>query len=223
MARPVSQGPPEPKASQRSNLGPGAYGVSPGAAVASPMASAGTKHANHAPEEASAALTAARARLAAERERNKRASEPPRRRAPGDTYRPTPTRAEANYTAVTRIIVARKEWDLSPVDQMSFDPFEPPGPVAPPVNTAPPSIVSVDDTFAVGSQLIGQQGGWSGSPTYRRTWLRGSTPIWAATGVSYVLTEEDVGSMIGMTVLAVNTGGQSTADAAPVGPVEVRK
>ena len=70
----------------------------------------------------------------------------------------------------------------------------------------PPSIVP-HDTLEVGHQLIGQQGTWSGSPTYVRQWFRGATPIPGATGVAYNLVDADLGAMIGMTVRAINAGG----------------
>jgi len=41
-----------------------------------------------------------------------------------------------------------KAWDLSPVDPWAFDPTQPPGPVARPVNTVPPSIVPLGSKSA---------------------------------------------------------------------------
>ena len=39
------------------------------------------------------------------------------------------------------------------------------------------------------------------------------------TGNAYNMVTDDVGSMIGCTVFATNTGGQASANALPVGPI----
>jgi hypothetical protein len=136
-------------------------------------------------------------------------------------WRPTPTREENNLMAAGELTMV-KLWDLSPIDQSSFDPFEPPGrpgpPVAPPVNNAPP-VITVLDTLELGEQLIGQVGVWSGSPTYARQWKRGALDIAGETGAAHTLVGADVGSMIGFTVTGTNAGGSMSADATEVGPV----
>ena len=80
-------------------------------------------------------LAKARASLAAARRkveglRAARAAEAKRwnrQLAEFQTWRPTPTRAE-NNALVDGELVMLKQWDLSPVDQQSFDPTEPPRP-----------------------------------------------------------------------------------------------
>lgn len=159
------------------------------------------------------------ARLEAERERNKRASEPPPRGAPGETYRATPTQGEADLARARGNPVPNKCWDLSPVDQASFDPT--PGPALPaaPTNSALP-FVTVLDTLEVGRQVVCSIGTWTGSPTTARQWLRNGASIWGATGVAYTLDYRDLGAQVGCTVRATNAGGSASANAVPVGPVE---
>jgi hypothetical protein len=66
-----------------------------------------------------------------------------------ETWRPTPSQSENDLTARTRQPVLIKQWDLSPIDESSFDPFdpfEPPGrplPPAAPANITPPAIISL--------------------------------------------------------------------------------
>ena len=43
--------------------------------------------------------------------------------------------------------------------------------------------------------------------TYTKQWLRGATAIAGQTGNAYNMVTDDVGSMIGCTVFATNTGG----------------
>ena len=90
-------------------------------------------------------------------------------------------------------------------------------PVDPPVNTAQPIIIG--NTFAVGEQLIGNNGSWTGSPTYSRTWHRDGAVIAGATTPGYTLVEADVGAMINTTIFATNAGGSSSAVSDEVGPV----
>ena len=120
-------------------------------------------------------LAQARQRLDGERARWARAAEPHARPGPGITWRPTPTLFEANTTAASGNPVMTKVWDTSPVDPWSFDPTQPPGLPALPVNTAPPVITALDGT-EVGDQLLTQVGMWTGGPTYARQWLRDGTP-----------------------------------------------
>jgi hypothetical protein len=166
-------------------------------------------------------LTKARPRRDAEIRR--RAAPPPPRyvRPPqGVTWRPTLSRAENDRVALDPTdVVLRKAWDTSPVDQSSFDPTQPPALVAPPVNTAPP-VIQLLTGLAVGDQLAGTIGAWTGTGIiYTRQWLRGSTPIAGATLPGSFLVAADVGLMIGLTLTATNTGGAGSASAVPVGPV----
>jgi hypothetical protein len=116
-----------------------------------------------------------------------------------------------------------KTWDLSPVDQSSFDPFEPPGrPVTPvaPVNVAPPAIVSLGGLLS-GDTLAGQGGSWSGTPTptLGRQWTSDGMDLDGETAPGYVLADEDIGAMIGLRVVGTNSAGSATAEAEAVGPI----
>jgi hypothetical protein len=88
-------------------------------------------------------------------------------------------------------------------------------------NTTPPQI-TVNTDLVVGSQLSCDNGSWSGSNiTYTKQWWRdtNATPIAGATGNNHTLVGADVGTFIGCTVTATNTGGSSSEDADPVGPI----
>jgi hypothetical protein len=111
-------------------------------------------------------MTQIRARLAAERQRIARAAEPRHLPPPGTLWRATPTRAECNTTAATGRPVMQKLWDLSPIDPWAFNGTEPPTALPPPpTNTVPPSI-ALFDGLAVGDQLAGQAGSWTGIASY---------------------------------------------------------
>jgi hypothetical protein len=161
-----------------------------------------------------------RQRLAAQRERDRLAAEP-RVRPPADaTWRPTPTpRENALKAADPAAITMPKLWDLSLVDPNSFDPSQPPSELpAAPVNTLPPAVVVLTD-LAVGSQLAGQLGTWTGSPTYARQWRRDGVDIAGATAAGYTLATADISAMIDFGVTATNAGGSTTADSDDVGPI----
>ena len=82
-----------------------------------------------------------------------------------EVTRPTPTPPECDLAAAG-VIAIPKDWDLSPVDESSFDPFEPPGrPLAPPQPTTAPTIMALTD-LVVGSTLVSTTGTWTGNPTY---------------------------------------------------------
>ncbi len=87
-----------------------------------------------------------------------------------------------------------------------------------PVNTTPPSITG---TPAEGQTLVGDDGGWTESPTsYTRQWLRDGGVISGATGNSLVLGSIDIGANITYRVVAINSYGNSDpAVSSPVGPV----
>ena len=88
-----------------------------------------------------------------------------------------------------------------------------------PVNTVAPSI---SGSPTQGGTLTGADGAWTsaaGAISYARQWLRGGVAISGATGAGYVLTADDVGSMIGYRVTATNSDGSTQTTSATVGPV----
>ena len=134
------------------------------------------------------------------------------------TTLPTPLQSENDVLGTTAgAITMLKQWDLSPVDQSSFDPTEPPGrPIGPPVNTVPPVITG---TPQVGQTLTVAVGTWSGSPTFTGQWFRGATPIAGAVGPTYNLVALDSGAIISAEITGTNANGSSTATSNSVGPV----
>ncbi len=99
-----------------------------------------------------------------------------------------------------------------------------PSPVTAPTNTSLPTL----STIRGGSGLSALPGTWTGSPTsYAYQWLRcasdGNTcaPITGATGQSYLLAKEEVGSRMRITVTASNPTGSGTATSAPTSTVTV--
>jgi hypothetical protein len=135
-----------------------------------------------------------------------------------EVTRPTPTPPECDLAAAG-VIAIPKDWDLSPVDESSFDPFEPPGrPLAPPSPTVAPTIQALTD-LVVGSTLISTTGTWTGSPTYTRQWRRNATNIGGGTGTSHVLVANDVGANITCNVTATNAAGGVTATSNALGPI----
>ena len=102
--------------------------------------------------------------------------------------------------------------------------------VGPVVQQAPPVVVtlpSISGDAIVGSTLTADRGTWSDlAATFSYAWLRchgngsGScTTIDGADGTTYVLTGDDVGFRIEVTVTAANAGGTGSADSNLVGPV----
>lgn len=84
---------------------------------------------------------------------------------------------------------------------------------------APSSLVSptISGSTEFGATLTGTTGNWSQSPTgYSYRWLRGSTPsgsftpINAATGLTYTLTDDDIDMHIKFEVQATNSVGFET-------------
>jgi hypothetical protein len=122
------------------------------------------------------------------------------------TTRPTPTREESNRLAAGELVM-RKEWDRSPiaVDQ-SPDPSEPPGrPMAPPINTGPPTV---SGGVTVGQFAVVSNGTWANSPTaFSYQWRRNGVNIGGAVAQLYTLTEADAGNFITAIVTARNIGG----------------
>jgi hypothetical protein len=165
-----------------------------------------------------AALMKARSKLEAERARLRRAADPRVRPPPGVIWRPTPSRFEANTTAVTGRPVPLKIWDGSPLDPLAFDPTQPPLPGPPPSNTTPPSIALLG-TLAPGQQLAGATGAWTKATSYLRQWSRGDAAIAGETSPGYTISDDDIGFELGFHVVALNGNGAVRADADPVGPI----
>ena len=97
-----------------------------------------------------------------------------------------------------------------------------PVPVPPPVNTVRPTITPIND-LVVGSALALTSGTWTGTGgtiTYARQWLRNGSPIAGATLPGYTLTTADIGAEISGIVTAMDSNGEASAEALPVGPVE---
>lgn len=79
-----------------------------------------------------------------------------------------------------------------------------------PANTAAPVITG---TAQVGETLTTTNGTWTGTPTptYTRQWKADGANIASATGVTYVLTETELGKVITVTVTGTNTAGNASA------------
>lgn len=82
----------------------------------------------------------------------------------------------------------------------------PPSSVAAPTNTVAPSI---GGTAQVGSTLSGNDGTWTGSPTYSRQWKADGANIAGATGTTYVPVTGDIGKVITFAVTGTNVGGSA--------------
>jgi hypothetical protein len=94
-------------------------------------------------------------------------------------------------------------------------------PAVPSVITAP----AVTGDTIVGSTLTADPGTWSDpAATFAYAWLRcdaggACATIDGASGTTYALTADDLGSSIGVEVTATGVGGNGTADSSLVGPV----
>jgi hypothetical protein len=93
----------------------------------------------------------------------------------------------------------------SPVSQV--------GPVAGPVNTAPPAVVG---RGSVGTALTCSPGTWSGAGgvRYSYAWSRNGVPIAHTASSRYVVLNADIGSLLGCTVTATGAGGSASAASA---------
>ena len=81
-----------------------------------------------------------------------------------------------------------------------------------PANSVLPAITG---TPTEGETLTVSNGTWSNTPdAYARIWKRDGTVIAGATGATYDLTEDDVGSVITCTVKATNLGVSAVATSA---------
>jgi uncharacterized repeat protein (TIGR01451 family) len=67
--------------------------------------------------------------------------------------------------------------------------------------------------------LTGNDGNWTGSPTYARQWNGNGTPIAGATGSTYTLLAAQAGQTITFTVTATNGGGSLPATSAATSAV----
>ena len=134
------------------------------------------------------------------------------------TTRPTPQQAENDLLGATPgAITMIKIWDLAPIDQSSFDPFEPPGRPAGPINTSPPVVTG---TPQVGQTLSVNVGTWTGAGiAYTGQWLRNGNPIAGAAGPTYILVAADLNAIIIARITATNTDGATNATSNSVGPV----
>jgi hypothetical protein len=98
-----------------------------------------------------------------------------------------------------------------------------------PVTPAPPVLItdpSISGDATVGSTLTADPGTWSDpTATLSYTWLRcddsGSNcaAIDGPDGATYVLTDDDLGSVIRVDVTAANAVGTATAESSPTDPV----
>lgn len=95
------------------------------------------------------------------------------------------------------------------------------GPVSAAVPNAPTcsTVPSISGTAMVGATLGASEGVWTGSPVLALRWLRDGTAISGATGMSHVLTADDIGAEIRVEVTATNAGGSITVVSGAVGPV----
>lgn len=136
-----------------------------------------------------------------------------------ETTRPTPQQAENDLLSTTGVITMIKIWDLAPIDQSSFDPFEPPGRPGPPppVNTTPPVVTGNPQ---VGQTLTTTPGVWDNNPqSADYQWLRNGTNRPASTNATVTLTVADVGAQMSCRVTATSPGGSGVATSNAVGPV----
>lgn len=79
-----------------------------------------------------------------------------------------------------------------------------------PANTVAPAITG---TAEVGETLTVTNGTWTGvpTPTYARQWYADDVAIEGATGLTYVLTEDEEGAVITVVVTATNAAGSAQA------------
>lgn len=136
------------------------------------------------------------------------------------TTLPTPLQSENDVLGTTAgAITMLKQWDLSPVDQSSFDPTEPPGRPGPPppVNTTPPFVTG---TPQVNQTLTTTAGVWDNNPqSAAYQWLRNGTNRPASTAATVTLTTADLGAQMSCRVTATSPAGSGVATSNVVGPV----
>jgi hypothetical protein len=99
-----------------------------------------------------------------------------------------------------------------------------PPPASPPVATTAPAISGTPQS---GQTLTSSTGTWAGTAplTFSVAWRRcdvnggGCVPIAGASGASYTLGSDDVGSTLRATVTATNAAGSGSTDSDPTAPV----
>ena len=135
------------------------------------------------------------------------------------------TATEADLGAQLRVDVTAKAEGGATATASAISDGVKPGAIPSPTNTALPTISGEP---RANETLTGSLGNWAGTPTsFQQQWLRcataagaGCTPIPGASGSSYHLVREDVGSTIRLRVLASSAAGTTTADSAPTGIVQ---
>lgn len=129
--------------------------------------------------------------------------------ATGSTY--TPTAADAG--AAVQCLV-----EATGAEGGSLAASQPPILVAPFTGKDSPILngLTLIDTGGTGFVSVGetvscQPGSWEGDPTFAYQWLRDGAEIAGATGNTYEVTADDLGSVIQCRVTASNGGGATTA------------
>ncbi|GAA4708699.1 hypothetical protein GCM10023349_29350 [Nocardioides conyzicola] len=118
-----------------------------------------------------------------------------------------------------------QRWTVGGTTRWMADTKPPSAPGTPSNAEAP----TVSGDPVVGAELSCSTGAWTGAPTsYAQTWLRDDEPIAGATGATYVVTAEDLGTELSCVVTATNAVGDSApatsepvavGDGVPTGPV----
>jgi hypothetical protein len=74
------------------------------------------------------------------------------------------------------------------------------------------TIPTIAGTAQVGQTLTATSGTWTSNPvSYTYVWKRAGTPIAGATATTYVPVVADIGNTLTVSVIAINSGGSSTA------------
>lgn len=130
--------------------------------------------------------------------------------------------AEGTHTVAVTVDDFAGNTTLASDKQMTITVRRPPAAsTSAPVTTTNPSW-NGGGSPAVGDQLAGTNGSWSGTGnTYTYQWQRcdaqglNCVPITGATGITYTPTSADTGSTLVFCVTATNTGGSTTSCSAP--------
>jgi hypothetical protein len=97
-----------------------------------------------------------------------------------------------------------QRWNPAGTTQWMADTRPPSGSGTPVVLDVP----TITGSTTVGGELTCSDGAWSGTPsTFTRTWLRDGAAIDGATGATYVVAAEDVGTELSCVVTATNAIG----------------
>ncbi|MCW2366595.1 hypothetical protein M2341_002042 [Sphingobium sp. B7D2B] len=108
--------------------------------------------------------------------------------------------------------------DLEPIGDVGAS-FIPPTPTPAPNWTSPPSVSGAGSPPRVGDVLTANGGTILNGDHAGWRWLRDGALISGATGVTYVLTIDDLAALVGPRQLASGPGGSGSNDGDPVGPV----